>query len=379
MEKQKVNMGRVITLAGAFIALLIGSGFATGQEIMQFFSAWGLLGLAGIIVICVLFTFVGLYFVEDGYYREYDRPNDIYKAILGNAFGTFFDYFAVFFIFLSYAIMVAGADATAMQHYNAPKLVGGLILAAVVIIIAMLGLSKIVDVIGNIGPVIAIMTIIIGLISIVQNWDNLSNALNLVSQYRQGGDMKVVGANFLFAAFAYVGFNLIWLVAFLTDIGKTTKNLYETKSGVKLGALVFSIAMAVVSLAIILSIEEVHTSQIPVLVLAGNVHPVLATVFSVLIFLGIFTSAVPLLWTVVDRFFTEGTKTYKLGALGLGVAGAIVGLTIGFSDLVNKAYQYCGYVGFILLFVMLFRKLSGKQAEVNKVAAKDHNKPYLGK
>lgn len=379
MEKQKINAGRVITLAGAFIALLIGSGFATGQEIMQFFSAYGLLGLAGIAVICILFTFVGIYFIEDGYYREYDKPNDIYKTVLGNAFGTFFDYFAVFFIFLSYAIMVAGADATAMQHYDAPKLVGGLILAAVVIFIAMLGLSKIVDVIGKIGPVIAIMTIIIGLIAIVQNWANLSQALDLVRQYREGGQMKVVSFNFLFSSFSYVGFNLIWLVAFLTGVGKDTKNLEESRAGVKLGALVFSIAMAVMTFAIILSIEQLHESPIPVLVLAGNIHPVLATVFSVLIFLGIFTSAVPLLWTVVDRFFVEGTTKYRVGALLIGIAGAIVGLTIGFSELVNKAYQYCGYVGFILLFVMLYRKLAGKQAAENKEAAKVHNKAYLGK
>ena len=48
--KQKYNIGQVITYAGAFIALLIGSGFATGQEILQFFSSYRLYGLIGIII-----------------------------------------------------------------------------------------------------------------------------------------------------------------------------------------------------------------------------------------------------------------------------------------------------------------------------------------
>ncbi len=35
---EKVNVKTVISFAGAYVATVIGSGFATGQEIMQFFS-----------------------------------------------------------------------------------------------------------------------------------------------------------------------------------------------------------------------------------------------------------------------------------------------------------------------------------------------------
>ena len=34
MEKQTVKWGNVFSFAGAFVALLIGSGFATGQEVI---------------------------------------------------------------------------------------------------------------------------------------------------------------------------------------------------------------------------------------------------------------------------------------------------------------------------------------------------------
>nr|WP_330365072.1 hypothetical protein [Clostridioides difficile] len=33
----KVNIKTVISFAGAYVATVIGSGFATGQEILQFF------------------------------------------------------------------------------------------------------------------------------------------------------------------------------------------------------------------------------------------------------------------------------------------------------------------------------------------------------
>lgn len=43
--KQKVNGLNVIKYAGAYIAFIIGSGFATGQEIIQFYTSYGIWGI----------------------------------------------------------------------------------------------------------------------------------------------------------------------------------------------------------------------------------------------------------------------------------------------------------------------------------------------
>lgn len=37
--KNEINILNIMKFAGAFIAFIIGSGFATGQEIMQFFTS----------------------------------------------------------------------------------------------------------------------------------------------------------------------------------------------------------------------------------------------------------------------------------------------------------------------------------------------------
>ena len=41
---------RIINISGAYIALLIGGAFATGQEAMQFFVAFGAKGFFGLII-----------------------------------------------------------------------------------------------------------------------------------------------------------------------------------------------------------------------------------------------------------------------------------------------------------------------------------------
>ena len=48
--ENKVSMANVVKFAGAYVACAIGSGFATGQEIMQFFTAQGIMSILGSII-----------------------------------------------------------------------------------------------------------------------------------------------------------------------------------------------------------------------------------------------------------------------------------------------------------------------------------------
>ena len=77
--KGRVVPYKVINYAGAFIALLIGSGFATGQELLQYFASWGYWGMAGVALVFVLMAYVGISFVSAGYHQRFENPNDIYK------------------------------------------------------------------------------------------------------------------------------------------------------------------------------------------------------------------------------------------------------------------------------------------------------------
>ena len=45
MGKEKMRIGLLASLAGALLAYLIGSGTASGQESMQYFTSWGSVGV----------------------------------------------------------------------------------------------------------------------------------------------------------------------------------------------------------------------------------------------------------------------------------------------------------------------------------------------
>ncbi|MGB9036499.1 MAG: hypothetical protein WCC45_18460, partial [Paeniglutamicibacter sp.] len=81
---EKASFLRVLTYAGAIIAFLIGSGFATGQEILQYFTSYGYWGVFGTgLLVLVLMTYVAVEFFVVGQAKKFDRPSRIFHYYCG--------------------------------------------------------------------------------------------------------------------------------------------------------------------------------------------------------------------------------------------------------------------------------------------------------
>ena len=51
-------MQEQLKIAGAFVGVIVGAGFASGRELLLFFVDFGVWGLAGALVSAALFTFL---------------------------------------------------------------------------------------------------------------------------------------------------------------------------------------------------------------------------------------------------------------------------------------------------------------------------------
>ena len=69
----KANKKIILSIIGATIAFGIGSGFATGQEILQYYSSWGwwCLGTALIFIVITIYTIFS--YSAAGYYQKASR------------------------------------------------------------------------------------------------------------------------------------------------------------------------------------------------------------------------------------------------------------------------------------------------------------------
>ncbi|OAV59266.1 YkvI family membrane protein [Enteractinococcus helveticum] len=341
---------RVLTYAGAIMAFLIGSGFATGQEIMQYFASYGFWGVFGTgLLVLALISFVSIQFLTVGQREQFNKPSQIFEYYAGKYVGKFFDYFSILFVFLSFTVMVAGAGAVFDEHYNLPTWVGGFGLTVLVALTVLFGLNSLVDVIGKIGPLIVIIAIGLGIVGIINAETGILAGNDLVTDL----EIQQASNHWITAGLSYVGFCMLWLAAFLTALGKTVPTQREARAGGLTGGVVFSLSCIIVGLGLLANIERVAGMQIPMLVLANDIAPFVASLISLMILAGIYTTAIPLLWTVSSRFFPDGTMKYKYLTIFLALLGTVIGLWLPFDEMVNIVYVLNGYVGAILLAIMV--------------------------
>ena len=57
----------IARIAANFAGTIIGAGFASGQELTQFFVAYGSMGLTGLLITCLLFTWLTIQVLEISY------------------------------------------------------------------------------------------------------------------------------------------------------------------------------------------------------------------------------------------------------------------------------------------------------------------------
>ena len=368
-QNQKVSWNRVLILAGAVIAFTIGSGFATGQEIVQYFTAYGVEGILTVLLFAACFIYYNYNFAKAGAEEHFERGNDVYRFYCGKYIGTLMDYYSTVFCYMSFFVMVGGAASTFNQQYGLPLWVGGTVLTALTILTVVGGLNSMVDKIGIVGPAIVVLCIGIGVITLARDAGSVGAGLEIIKTgafAQAGGEtIKNAGPNWVISGLSYAGFVLLWFASFTAALGANNKKK-DVEYGIYGGTVAVCAAIILIMLAQIANINTpgislqdifVWNANIPNLILAERIFKPFASIFAVVVFAGIYTTAVPLLYNPCARFAKEGTARFKILTVILGVVGLLVGLFLPFRVLVNVIYVLNGYVGAVLIVFMLWKNI----------------------
>lgn len=366
---KKENLKKIILICGSCISFYIGAGFATMQEIVQYEASYGSLFPIVILVTAIIYVYTNLSFATNGHRLHLSRGGDIYEvygSVLGSKFGKcmgiFFDYFSALFCYMSFIVMCGGANATVSQQWQVANGVGAIALTALVIVTVVFGLDGILKTLSKIGPVIIVMILIVSIFATISGASNYVDGLAQIDSGMYAESMKQVGnGNPIASGASYGGFVILWFAAFISEIGAQNK-LSSVNKGMGLSTLFIFGAAALCCTGVVSHISETAGADIPALILAKHISPIFAQVFAVVICAGIYTSAVPLLWTGVRKVTNEGTKKYKSVVAIAGVAGCLIACCVPYKGLINILYGLNGYLGFILIFFMIIYDVRTKMS-----------------
>lgn len=349
----KSSIRRILGYCFACIAFYIGAGFATMQEVMQYDVSYGSQFWIVITVSALIYLYTNWSFTINGHREKLNRGGDIYMVYCGKLIGKSFDYFSAIFCYMCFIVMCGGANSTAIEQWSMPNGVGAMVLAISSIVTVYFGLNNIIKVLKWIGPVIIILILVISGITSIMSWDNFAEGIALIDS-KHYEIMQVGDGNPFASGASYGGFVILWFATFLAELG--AKNIVkEVNTGMIISAIAIFVTATICCISLINNIHDTWNVGIPAIILAHKIHPILASVFSVIIYLGIFTSACPLLWTGIRKFTDDKTKKYKIFTILGGAIGFIIACYFPYKNVLNIIYGINGYVGFILIVFMLVR------------------------
>lgn len=357
----KVSIRNVIMFAGAYCAFIIGSGYATGQEIMQFFGSFGPNGLIGILVSMFLFAFLGGALMQKGYELQLKHHTQVFRYYCGKHLGVFLEWLTILFLFSVVSIMIAGTGAVASEYFGFPDAVGSIFMAILCIITVFLGLQKLADLVGTIGPVIIVFTLIIGVVTLINFNGDWANNWEILYDLRATKSWWFAKYSALdsawFSGVLYATCMVFGSTPFFTALGSKAQSSREAFLGGFIGGVVIMLASGIMMAAMLCFPEEVAKLQVPNIYLAQQFTPVLAMFFSVILLMGIYSTAAPMFWVIINK--TEqfiGNKSARLVlTLVLGVI-AYFGAQIGFGTLIGILYPLNGQIG-IFFILIVFAKV----------------------
>ena len=152
---------------------------------------------------------------------------------------------------------------------------------------------------------------------------------------------------------------------FMSAMGSKAKNKTEVVTGVVLGNVLFAAGGLCLVLAEGSQIDLIADISVPALAMAQSLSPILGVIYAVVLALAIFTTAVPLMWSVAARLTKEKTMKFAIVCVIIAVLG-FFGSYLPFETLVNIVTPAVGYVGLIGWLFIIWRDIKLVKAALEK-------------
>ena len=332
MEKPSFN---VFQIASAYIGTVVGAGFASGQEVLQFFNAFGLAGLWGILVASALFFFIGYSILMLGRKLQALSHVEIVRFTNGRVLGSFIDIVITIFLFGGLAAMIAGAGAIFKEQFSVAPIWGTIAMAIVTLLTVVTGTRGVINAISYVVPFLIVSVLFIAISSLVKNPVT-------ASEIDAASDLPGATPNWLLSAVNYASYNIVISIGVLTSMGAYTPSKKKLLTGALLGAAGLALGLVAIYFTVLTNISVAGVKELPMIEAAGRISGPLRLAFAVVLFAEVYTTAVGNLYSLSQRISLRMPK--KL-LIAVATCLALLAGQLGFSNMVRFLYPAVGYGG----------------------------------
>ncbi len=351
--KSEENTLSTFKIGATYIGTVVGAGFASGQEVLQFFGYYGFGGFVGLFLTTILFIIYGYIILHLGLNYNANSHVQIIYHTGGKWLGAFIDIVITFFLFGTLTAMIAGSGAIFAEQFSVPSIWGNILMTVTAVITTLFGISGVINAISFVVPLM--LTGVLS-ITIMTVFTSLPISLSTF-QYNLAGQAPV--PHWALSAIVYTSYNLVIAVAVLAPLGAEVKDNSKLKKGAIFGGLGLGIGASAILLSLILNFPGATTYEIPMIFIAGRFSPTIQIIYSIILLAEIYTTAVGNLFGFTIRVTKSRGNLYRIIIITGGII-AFITSRIGFSRIVHYLYPLVGYAGFIMLIGLTYGTLKNK-------------------
>ncbi|WP_297850456.1 hypothetical protein [uncultured Corynebacterium sp.] len=341
-------MSKTLKVAMALVGLTVGAGFASGQEIIQYFLAFGYKGIIGAAIAGATIAIFSGWVYQLGSYYLADDHSAVFNRVSHPIVSRYMDITTMFTLFCIGFVMVAGAGSNMEQQFGLPTWVGSAIMVVLLVASGFLDIDRLTNVISMITPLLILCIIGAFVITLVNLPDNVGQ-LNELAQTNQAASGTF--DNWLITALNYATLVMIMDCSMMLVFAGSHMNPAQTGKGGLLGGIMFAVLLLILVFILFFNMEHIMGADLPLLMVFDTMHPAVGTIVSIVIYLMIYNTAVGLFYALGRRLSHDKPnrfRPYYFIVVAIGFALSF----IGFADLVGWVYPVLGYLGLILGIVM---------------------------
>jgi len=329
----------IARVAVTFAGTVIGAGFASGQEISQFFVSYGRVGLWGVVVAAGLFAWLGGALLDLGFRRQVSAYYEAIYQLCGRRLGVFLDVVTVAFLFVALAVMLAGAATVARDYFGVTYVVGLACAGLAVILTVLYGVRGIVTANLIVAPLLVLSIIVIGIYSLT--YHNFNIAMLDVPQ----PVIATPAPHWLLGSLLYVSYNLVVCSTVLLPLGRDISNRQIRLLGGIIGGIILGLLAMLVAIVTLVHGPGLIGQEVPILYIASRQSYWSGMLYALMLLAAIYTTAIAALFGCLAKARSIISLPPAVIALAITIAALLCGQA-GFSNLIRFLFPVFGYATF---------------------------------
>lgn len=330
----------ILKIAFVFVGTIIGAGLASGQEILQFFTVYGVDGFWGIFLCLFLYMFFSIIIIELSNKYKFKSYKDFLDFVFGK-FSFLSDSIYTFFVFSSNVIMISGSATMLYEYFHIDKRFAVILVCIVVLLISLFSTKGIIEFNSLVVPFSTINIIILGILVFFSEKDTFYHIIDIYKPFK---------TNWIVSSIIYASFNIMSLVGVFTPMMEEIKNKGAFIKGSILGSFILTFIALIINYSLLCYYPQSFSKEVPNIYIARFYGKILPINLLIAIWLEMISTEISDIYSLSNRLKHLFKLNYSQTAIII-ISVSIPFAFISFSNLIRLIYPFYGLISLIFLVI----------------------------